>query len=87
MMIEIPDNLSVEKIELASLKKNWNSIENYSYCQSLGNKWLNDNNSSILQLPSVVMKQEHNYLINPQHPDFIKIKLRGKEDFDFDKRF
>jgi RES domain-containing protein len=87
MVIEIPDNLSVEKIELASLKKNWNSIENYSYCQSLGNKWLNDNNSSILQLPSVVMKQEHNYLINPQHPDFIKIKLRGKEDFDFDKRF
>ena len=87
MVIEIPDNLLAEKIELASLKKNWNSIENYTYCQSLGNKWLNDYNSCILQLPSVVMKQEHNYLINPQHPDFAKIKLSGKEDFDFDNRF
>jgi hypothetical protein len=40
MVIEIPDNLVVEVIEVTSLKKDWHTIDNYVYCQSLGSKWL-----------------------------------------------
>ena len=87
MLIEIPDNLSVETLELRSLKKDWYTIDNYSYCQAKGTEWLNDQRTVVLQVPSVIIKQEHNYLVNPNHPDFIKMKLRGTEDFDFDKRF
>ncbi len=87
MVIEIPDSLSMETIDLASLKKDWYSIDNYVYCQGLGRKWLNDLNSVILKVPSVIIKKEFNYLINPNHPDFKKIKLAGNEEFYFDNRF
>ncbi|MEP7109184.1 MAG: RES family NAD+ phosphorylase [Ferruginibacter sp.] len=87
MVIEIPDILTMELIDALSLKKDWHTIENYSYCQSLGRKWLNEHRSAILKVPSAIIKKENNYLINPNHPDFKKIKLAGIEDFDFDKRF
>jgi RES domain-containing protein len=87
MVIEIPDTLAMEAINTSSLKKDWHNIDNYVYCQSLGSKWLNELKIVILKVPSVIIKKEHNYLINPNHPDFKKIKLIGTEDFDFDKRF
>lgn len=87
MVIEIPDALSIEVIELSTLKKDWQIIDNYAYCQSLGSKWLDEAGSAVCKVPSVIIQKEHNYLINPNHPDFKKIKLSGTEDFDFDRRF
>lgn len=87
MLIEIPDSLKIENIEEPSLKKDWHTIDNYAYCQFLGSKWLSELKSAILRVPSVIIKKEHNYMINPNHTDFAKIKLSGTEDFDFDKRF
>ncbi|MEO6730918.1 MAG: RES family NAD+ phosphorylase [Ferruginibacter sp.] len=87
MLISIPDTILAETIDPASLIKDWHSMENYIYTQSLGDKWLNELKSVMLKVPSVIIKKEHNYLINPNHPDFKKIELIGLEDFDFDKRF
>ena len=87
MLIEIPDNMKIEIINEASLKKDWHTMDNYFYCQSLGGMWLNEPKAAVLKVPSVVIKKEHNYLINPNHPDFNDIKLLAIEDFDFDKRF
>ena len=87
MVIEIPDTLAIEVIDASLLKKDWHTIDNYVYCQSLGSKWLNELSSLVLKVPSVIIKKEHNYLVNPNHPDFKKIKLTGNEDFDFDNRF
>ena len=87
MLIDIPDNLSIEIVDEQVLKRGWHTMENYAYCQLLGRKWLTEAFSAILKVPSVVIKIEHNYLINPNHPDFSKIILSGIEDFNFDKRF
>lgn len=87
MVIEIPDLLHIEEIDGLTLKKDWHTIDNYNYCQSFGSSWLNGLKSAVLKVPSVIIKKEHNYLINPNHPDFNKIKLTGNEDFDFDRRF
>jgi RES domain-containing protein len=40
---------------------------------SLGGSWLELDESAVLKVPSVVIPEEHNYLINPAHPDFEKI--------------
>ena len=87
MVIEIPDTILIEEIQTSDLKKDWHLIDNYPYCQLLGGKWLNEQKSAVLRVPSVIIKKENNYLINPNHPDFNQIKLIGNEDFDFDKRF
>jgi RES domain-containing protein len=87
MIIEIPDTLAMTVINESSLKNDWHTIDNYAYCQTLGSNWLNESGSAVLKVPSVIIKKEHNYLINPNHPDFKKIRIAGSEDFDFDKRF
>ena len=87
MVIEFSDNIKIETIEIEDLKKNWERIDNFSYCRTQAGKWLNSGIAAILKVPSVIIKKEFNYLINPQHPDFKFIKLKGVEDFDFDQRF
>ena len=87
MLIEFPDKIKIESIEVDDLKKNWEQINNFSYCQSMSIKWLDAASTAILRVPTVIIKKEYNYLINPQHPDFKLIKLIGVEDFNFDERF
>lgn len=87
MLIEFPDKIKMDTIEVASLKKNWMEINQFSYCQSVALQWLNDATAAILKVPSVLIKKEFNYLINPRHPDFKLIKLIDVENFNFDERF
>jgi RES domain-containing protein len=87
MLVQIPDNLKIDRIEIADLKKDWQKIENYSYCQGLAASWLSGFKTAVLKVPSVIIKSEFNYLLNPAHADFKKIKLTGVEDFIFDARF
>ena len=87
MLIEVPDKMPIKKIDINSLKKYWHTIQNYPYCQAIGALWLQGFETAILQVPSVIIKKEYNYLLNPNHPDFKKIKLISIEDFDFDQRF
>ena len=87
MLIEIPSNLEIQEIKKNSMHKNWKSCTNYSYCQEKGNKWLKEGSTVILKVPSVIIEEEFNYLINPQHNQFKKIRLADVEDFSFDARF
>ena len=87
MLIDVPDTLPIETVDTKKLKKDWYSMTNYPYCQAMGDKWLQDAETVILKVPSVIIKEEFNYLLNPNHSDFKKIKLTGTEDFGFDERF
>lgn len=86
MIIEIPEAVAVETINEDELPKNWQDFDAYLHCQQLGDAWLNSLKSAVLSVPSAIVPQEHNYLLNPQHPDFQKIKLLSAEDFVFDAR-
>ena len=87
MLIEIPASLEIQAIKKSSLHKDWKSLTNYSYCQQKGNQWLKEGATCILKVPSVIIDEEFNYLINPQHNQFKKIKLADVEEFSFDARF
>jgi RES domain-containing protein len=87
MLIEVPDSVYIDEILVGSLNNDWKNLTNYSYCQSIGANWLGGGKSAVLKVPSIIIEQEHNYLINPQHADFKFINLEGVEDFGFDARF
>ncbi|WP_245546787.1 RES family NAD+ phosphorylase [Pseudopedobacter saltans] len=86
MSIEIPDNLSVETINLKNLKEDWSSFRNISNTQKIGDEWVKLKTSPVLKVPSSIIPSEFNFLINPLHPDFKRVKLLGSEIFVFDKR-
>ena len=54
--------------------------------QAIGDQWVEDNSSSVLRVPSVLMPDGFNYLININHPDSKKIKMGKPYPLDFDRR-
>jgi RES domain-containing protein len=84
-VIYIPDEVAIENFS-GFYNKDWAEIENYHQCQLIGDEWIRSARTCILRVPSAIIKNEYNYLINPQHPDFMKIKVISLEDFEFDMR-
>ncbi|GAB3022899.1 RES family NAD+ phosphorylase [Niabella terrae] len=85
-LIEIPDNVKVEKINKKKLPANWQEYINYTSCQAIGDAWLKENKTVVVQVPSAIITEEYNFLINPQHSDFSRIKVQAIEKFTFDER-
>lgn len=86
LTINIPDDFAIKEIKLKSLEKGWQDFESFPYTQSIGNEWVQNNQTVILKVPSAIINQEFNYLLNPNHPDFSKISLVSNEPFIFDNR-
>lgn len=80
------DKALVEIIGKKTLPKDWKDYPPPHSTQMIGKKWARDNNSAILQVPSVIMPKEYNYVLNPNHEDFKKIKILKAETFTFDSR-
>lgn len=68
------------------LPGDWNMSPPSFATKRLGDKWLVDGVSAVLRVPSSVISLESNYLINPEHADFLKIKISKIRPFDFDER-
>lgn len=86
MIIDIPDTLSVETVPVASLPTDWYDFQRYDTCQRIGGEWVRQSWSAVLQVPSAVIPNESNYLLNPAHPDFSRIHLVRTDRFVFDPR-
>ena len=85
--IAIKDNTFIKEISVTDLPKNWKTIEAYVKLQEIGSKWYNSLESLILKVPSVIISQEYNYIINTKHPLFAtNVILQSVENFDWDKR-
>lgn len=83
--IYIPDD-SILTIPTKSLPEDWNNIEPSESTSKISTAWLNANEYLSLRVPSVVVEGEYNFLINPLHADFSKVKMLRMEDFNFDNR-
>ncbi len=86
MVIHIPDSLSIRRIEIDELPKDWASQPNSSACQKMGSAWYQEARSCLLSVPSAVVAAERNLVIHAKHPDFAKIQLIDSEPFVFDPR-
>jgi len=54
--------------------------------QARGDRWLGDSKGLALAVPSAVIPEEHNYLLNPAHPRLNEIEISRGEAFAFDPR-
>lgn len=86
LTIEIPEDLKVSEVKMAELKPDWMDFSSLPYTQEIGSEWIKSLKTPILKVPSSVISQENNFLINPSHPDYTKIKIKANEPFVFDNR-
>jgi len=84
LYIDMPENVPIKEINLNKLKDNWtNDIE---YTRFIGDEFIKQKQSLILKVPSAVVQEEHNYLINPLHVEFKKMNIHKTKTFNPDKR-
>jgi RES domain-containing protein len=84
MYLKFPDELPVTVVDPRNLKNNWRS--DFEYTRYIGDEFLKQKESLILKVPSAVIQEEYNYLANPMHADFKKIKLTKTKSFWPDER-
>ncbi|MGB3531794.1 MAG: RES family NAD+ phosphorylase, partial [Saprospiraceae bacterium] len=70
----------------SALPIDWKSIPPAHTTQLIGDRFVSSMEGLTLKVPSVIVPGEYNFLINPAHPDFKKVKIIKKEKFEFDKR-
>lgn len=88
MIISITDTEDTfSKRAIHDLPANWRDISAYAKLQDIGSAWYQRKESLVLQVPSVIVPQEFNYIINVNHPEFKnRITLVRQEEFVLDSR-
>ena len=76
----------VMKVERWQLPRDWRADPPPRKGQQVGDAWVAKGTSSVLQLPSAILPAEHNFLLNPRHPDFPKLVIGKPAPFRFDPR-
>lgn len=74
----------VRTVATRELKNKWQM--DIDYTRYIGDHFLQDPAVWILKVPSAVIAEEHNFLINPMHPDFKKLKTIQNLPYNFDYR-
>jgi len=84
--IELPDDLALITLSSGDLPSGWNSAEPVTATAELGTAWAQRLESAVLVVPSAVIPQEQNYVLNPRHAEFSKLRFLRSEPFYFDDR-
>ena len=80
------DKRLVRSLDFEDLPDDWRQMPPPPSTQRMGRIWAIENRSVVLQVPSVLIPGESNYLINPRHPNVGKLQLGPPEPFEFDPR-
>ena len=84
LRIEGSESLSIEKVQADSLSPNW--AEDMNTTQAIGDRWLSEKRSLLLQVPSVLVPETWNVLVNPQHVEINLLKIIAMYEHPFDSR-
>jgi len=77
---------SIKTITTDILPKDWKDVSPPQILTKIGDDFLKRQEHFMLKVPSAIVPEEYNYLLNPLHPDMKKVKVIKTEPFDFDSR-
>lgn len=86
LVIYLPDSIAKRIINLKELPHDWNSQARPVSSQKLGSNWIASEASVLLEVPSALVPQERNFILNPYHKDYSEVQIIDREIFRFDKR-
>jgi RES domain-containing protein len=84
--LDIPDGAAMDHLDVDSLPDDWTERYEDETLQQVGREWIAAANSAMLVVPSAVVPQEQNIILNPEHRDFAAIKIGQAQPFRCDGR-
>jgi len=78
-----PD-ITAEKVTLSELSSGW--VTGFDATQRIGMGWLEGQRSALLQVPSALVPETANFLLNPLHPDAALLQIEHIYEYPFDLR-
>jgi RES domain-containing protein len=80
------DPYLVEKVDPVKLPPSWQSSPPQYELQQIGDDWVDSMRSCILEIPSVIVPHESNFILNPKHSDFASLEIGDPIGLDIDQR-
>ena len=84
LQIEVPDGASAEVLAPTALADGWQ--EDLGATQRLGREWIESRRTLLLSVPSAIVPEEFNVLLNPAHPEWDGVEVRLLRAFHYDRR-
>lgn len=86
LSIEVPDKYTPTILAESDLPNDWRQHQYSEFTIREGSAWIRSQTSLAMAVPSAVLAQENNILINPLHKDFKKVKIVSKGELNLDGR-
>jgi RES domain-containing protein len=86
MRIEVPDEVPGDAVDTEDLPRDWNEVPDHPACLDHGDAWAAAARTLLLRVPSAIVPEEHNILLNPRHLDAARIAVIAVRPFAFDRR-
>lgn len=83
---KLPKNAKTESVLPADLPSNWREPSAMPTLAAIGSRWVESRRTLALRVPSVIIPEESNVLLNPLHPDFERLEISKPVLFTFDRR-
>lgn len=83
---DVPEDLGRTEIRAGDLPRSWRSPSSPLELAKFGDAFVRSRTHCILLVPSALAPREHHCLINPGHPDFMRIRIRSIEPVGYDPR-
>jgi RES domain-containing protein len=83
---EVPGDLQIRQVDRDSLPPDWHRTPAPASLATLGTAWVQEGATAVLAVPSSIVPRETNYLLNPTHADFARIRIGKPEPFSLDPR-
>jgi RES domain-containing protein len=76
--------VDIQRVEVGELSPDWRTRPDLT--RQIGDQWLDQSPTVLLQVPSVIVPLGWNFLLNPVHSDAAKIAIADIVDAPFDAR-
>lgn len=84
--IDLPDDIGITSISIDTLPLDWDAAQPTTETADIGTGWAERLETVVLLVPSAIIAREHNYILNPRHEDFSRVRFLSSEPFHFDDR-
>lgn len=84
--IEFPDTADILELDSTLLSTDWRTYPHQHSTQAIGDNFITTGKYLVMKVPSAVVPGDFNYLLNPAHSLFSRVKITATEVFEFDER-